>query len=184
MGCVGIDLSGSEENPTGVSFLEDGKISVSTLFENDKILRECKEFDPDIVAIDSPLSKSEDGGMREADVEMVKRGFNVFPPDFSGMNKLTERGMKIFDELTKNDFEVIEVHPTTSAMVLMGTKSKTDCEEIIFQKGWLDSKGLNEHEIDSALAALTGFLYLKGSTRELGPSKECIVIPEEGLDFP
>ncbi len=174
---VGIDLAGKEENPTGVSILDDNSIISRLFHSDDEVISICEKSNPDIIAMDAPLSKPKEGGLRECDSGLVERGYRVLPPLLGGMKSLTERGIRLADNLQKRDFEVIEVHPLTSGKTLFNTSAREKWISMLSEKGWEIETDMNKHEIDSILAALTGFLYFNGDTEEVGGRDGEIVIP-------
>ena len=157
-------------------------VSACQLYNNEEILRRSINCDPALIAIDAPLSLPAKGIMREADREMYKRGYPVFPPRFPGMEKLTLRAMKIAQEIAGSGFDVIEVHPTSTRKALNMPAKDWDKIQTLFLhlglKGELEVRALTPHEIDAITAALTGYLYLQGKTELVGDEKEgYIVVP-------
>lgn len=53
---VGIDLTGSEERPTGFCLMKNNNITTYQINKNDDMIKLIVDFKPDIVSIDSPLS--------------------------------------------------------------------------------------------------------------------------------
>jgi hypothetical protein len=53
---VGIDLAGKPENPTGICFLNSGKLHLCTVFDDNEILRFIFKTKPSLIVIDAPLS--------------------------------------------------------------------------------------------------------------------------------
>ena len=186
MKIIGIDLAGKEENPTGICILNKDRITLKTLYSNDDVLNFVKTVKPYLIAIDAPLSLpkgrcclekdckcAEGGHFREAEREIRPYG-RVLPLTFRGMKMLTLRGIKLGNALRK-DFEVIETHPRTSQKILGLKDLKKDLTQIYM----LPSEP-TEHELDATLAAITGYLYLKGCYILLGdPVEGTIVIPDE-----
>jgi predicted nuclease with RNAse H fold len=167
---VGIDLAGSERRPTGVAFL-GSTLQTCVVFSDEEILCTCEGAQ--LAAIDAPLSLPRRGKLREGDRELIRMGFRVFPPLFSGMKSLTHRGIRLATRLRRRT-KVIEVHPRTSGLILFGTDQRGKWVERLREFGYhLESPC--EHELDAALAALTGKLYLEGKTKKVGN----IVIPRE-----
>jgi len=164
---VGLDLAGSEKRPTGVAFL-DQKLQTCILFTDEEILSACGGVK--LVAIDAPLSLPRKGGLREGDKKLIRMGFRVFPPLFSGMKSLTRRGMRLAAKL-RGETKVIEIHPRTSGLILFRTDERSEWLRRIRKIYPLRSP--SEHEIDAVLAALTGKLHLEGKTRKVGN----IIIP-------
>lgn len=183
MKSVGIDLAGKEKNPTGAAILESRNLRTRILHSGGEIVEICRGEDPDVVAIDAPLSFPSEGNLREADSELVDRGYQALPPSLGGMKYLTERGIELAGELRELGFDVIEVHPRTSALILYGSDSREDWISN-FPDQWETDSELSEHEVDSVLAAITGFLYLKGKVEEVGAEDEKIIIPREGATIP
>ncbi len=181
MKSVGIDLAGKEENPTGVTVL-DGKNLKSQVFHRDEeIIEPCRKSSPDIVAIDAPLSFPDEGGLRPADAELVDRGYRVLPPELGGMKYLTERGISLAEKLSDSGLEVIEVHPLTSGRILFDSKERSDWIRELESRGWRVDGNMNEHEIDSIMAAITGLLYLEGRVEGVGEEGEEVFIPQSRI---
>jgi hypothetical protein len=194
MKILGIDLAGKPENPTGISVLNvnlktlRSDIRFNLLHKDEEILKETERLNPDLIVVDAPLSLprgrcclSKDcscsrvgGHFREAEAEIRKYG-NVLPLTFRGMRMLTERAIGLSNKL-KRKYKVIEVHPRTVQKILgfddlyfaLNRYFKLPCE-------------VTDHELDAALAALTGFFYLKGCYMELGdPAEGTIILPRKG----
>ncbi len=172
---VGIDLAGDEKRPTGIALLGP-TLRARLLFTDEEILRACEGAE--LVAIDAPLSLPRKGKLRKGDRELIQIGFRVFPPLFSGMRLLTRRGMRLAARLRKKT-KVIEVHPRTSGLILFGTGERERWVEELREAGY-PLENPCEHEIDAALAAFTGKLWLEGKTRKVGN----IVIPQFGARLP
>ncbi|HEV09209.1 MAG TPA: DUF429 domain-containing protein, partial [Sulfurihydrogenibium azorense] len=54
---LGLDLAGSPKRKTGYAYLENGKLQVGVLFQDEDILNLAKNFK--LVMIDAPLSLPE-----------------------------------------------------------------------------------------------------------------------------
>jgi predicted nuclease with RNAse H fold len=174
---VGIDLAGTSNNPTGFASLHRRVFKTELIYRDDEIIELCQRLGPAVVAIDAPLSLPERGNLRSADITLIKRGLRVFPPTFGGMRSLTSRGIRIAFSLRTMGFEVIEVHPRTSGVILFGKADKGAWSTELRKRGWKLGKA-SEHEIDAAIAALTGWLWLKGKFEEVGePNEGTIIIP-------
>lgn len=181
MKSAGIDLAGKENNPTGFSVLKNSRIRANLLYSDGKIVGACKSENPEIIAIDAPLSFPEEGNLREADSELIRNGYRVFPPTFGGMKLLTERGIQLAKELRGLGFYVIEIHPRTSGRILFESDLRSEWISELVDEGWELDLESNDHEIDSALAAFTALLHLKKKTREIGGVDGEIVIPRNRL---
>ena len=55
---------------------------------------------------------------READKEMISKGYKVFPPKLPAMEKLTLRAIKLNRLITEKEYKTIEVHPTSTRKAL------------------------------------------------------------------
>ena len=186
MKILGIDLAGKEENPTGLCVLNKEQISLKTIYRDKDIIRFVKDENPYLIAIDAPLSlpkgrcclekdcKCAVGGhLREAEREIRPYG-RVLPLTFRGMKMLTLRGVSLEAELRK-DFLLIETHPRTNQKILGFNNLKKDISKI-----YQLPENATEHELDALLAAITGYLYLKGLYIELGdPDEGTIIIPKQ-----
>lgn len=190
MKIIGIDLAGKEENLTGFCVLCNNQIDLKTLCSDAEIIEAVKKIEPSLIAVDAPLSlpkgrcclekdcKCAVGGhFRKAEREIRSYG-RVLPLTFRGMKMLTLRGIELARELRK-DYQVIETHPRTSQKMLGFKDLKEDLSRFFKLPG--DATG---HELDAALAAVTGFLYLKGCVLELGdPEEGTIVVPKRNVKF-
>lgn len=76
--CVGIDLAGKEETPTGFAFLNNSNIRHCFLNRDKYLVEACGSVGLDITAVDAPFSFSEDGGFRKADYELIIEAISYF----------------------------------------------------------------------------------------------------------
>ncbi|MEM2678882.1 MAG: DUF429 domain-containing protein [Candidatus Hadarchaeales archaeon] len=173
----GIDLSGSEKRPTGMAFLEGKRCLTATVFTDDEILEQCSRRKVSLIAIDAPLNFPKEGNLRLCDRILISRGLRVFPPTFGGMRKLTERGIRISSLLRSSGFNVIEVHPRTSGIVIFGTPDREKWLMRLKKAGFKISPS-SDHEIDAILSALTAYLHLRGFTETVS-GDGAIVVPGE-----
>ena len=182
MKVIGVDLAGHPTNPSGLALLSDHKISTRLVYSDKEIVELCTRERPTLVAIDAPLSLPRRGNLRTADGELIRRGLRVFPPTFAGMLSLTERGISLATGLRTKNLQVIEIHPRTSGVLLFKTPDRRRWMIKLKEKGVKLKESTSEHEIDAAMAALTGALYLQEKTEEVGEAEEgTIVIPRRQL---
>ncbi len=170
MKSIGIDLAGKKENPTGISIIRETDIIVRTVYSNKDITK--------VVAIDAPLSFSENCGLRDSDSKLIERGHRVFPPDFGGMEVLTYRAIRISERLKDSGFWVIESHPLTSGKILFDSKDREDWITSLDEKGLELEDGLTEHEIDSIILAFVGLLFWKGEVEKVGRQEVFIPVSQ------
>jgi len=178
---VGIDLAGLPKNETGFCRLKRKQATTSKLKTNEEIHKKIDEVSPDLIAIDGPTTKPQNGRIaRQCDIELKECG--ALPPLMSeGMKKLNERAITLKNKLEEN-YCVIEILSTATAEIL-GIKRKQENEaqkQMIKMglKGTLEERLLTIDEIDALLAALTGRLHLKGKTEIVGGTEGFIVIPK------
>jgi len=171
---MGLDLAGVPQNPSGVALLGGKLLHTMLVYEDREVEELCLREGVKLVAVDAPLSLPT-RGFRPSDLALLRMGFRVFPPTFSGMRSLTLRGISLSRKLRRRGMRVIEVHPRTSGRILFGTPSRVEWAKVLARWGWRVRGGTGEHELDACVSALTGFLHLKGKTLEVG--KDGIVIP-------
>jgi len=179
---VGVDLAGKPENPTGYSVLTeigDKKHVESRILYSDQDITSSIESDkPDLVAIDAPLIY--EGENRLCDEKLSRYG--ALPVTLPGMTYLANRGNRLAEKIGEKNFDYIEVHPTSSAKIL-GVYSKDNFQ---FQKnimkldldGDFTSRIMSRDELDSLIAAMTGYLHLSDETTSVGDDSGRIIIPE------
>lgn len=178
MKVVGIDLAGRANNPSGFALFSDRGLDVRLVYSDEEMIELCERERPVLIAIDAPLSLPRRGNLREADASLIKRGLRVFPPTFSGMRSLTERGMRLANEFRAKKFRVIEIHPRTSGVILFKSQDRRRWIDELGKRGWRLKGDESEHEVDATVAALTGVLHIQKKTEEVGAAKEgTIVIP-------
>jgi len=181
---IGIDLAGKPENPTGWASWKSKEVKTSLIYTDNEILEGITHNKPEIIAIDAPFSLPKRGILRRADKEMIKRGYRVFPPSLPAMRKLTTRAIKLNRLIAEKGYKTIEVHPTSTCKALnMPSKDWGKIQAALTQiglEGDLKVRTLTPHEIDSAIAALTAYLYIKSRTEVLGDDEEGrIIIPKK-----
>lgn len=182
---LGIDLAASDKRPSGycVLYSEDLLCETGIIRSDKEIMELASKVWPKVIAIDSPLSYALRGrSFRECDIEARRRGFMVLPLSMPSMARLTERGIKLKENLKKAGFEVIEVFPTGGFKALGIKPPKRGFEETLVG---LRNLGLricgvkSVHELDAVMAAYTAYKYFKGEVEVLGDVKEgFIVIPK------
>ena len=185
MKSLGIDLAGMEKNPTGVCTLtysiqpDVPKVAKTHVAYTDgDIIAAVKEEAPDVVCIDGPLSKPNEGFSRQCDQQLASYG--IVPPLLGSMRTVMERGMRLKAELS--GFKVIEVFSVGTAKIL----GYYDRDQMKQQKrllslgvrGDLETRYLTKDEVDAVSAALTGYLYLTRKTTEVGSEDGKIVVPK------
>ncbi|MBU7014059.1 MAG: DUF429 domain-containing protein [Theionarchaea archaeon] len=162
---AGIDLAGVASRPTGLCIL-NARTRFYTIYEDTEILTILGENSIDLAAIDAPLS-FHGKPFRDGDRELRTR-FPILPLTFKGMQSLTQRGMAIRDRIA---CPVIEVYPYAAKKILRiaGVEDLASYE--------IDEVPANPHELDAAVAAITGKFYLQGQYTAFG-KQDMIIVPQ------
>ncbi len=117
---IGFDLAGVETRPTGYCRLKKLKAETALLYSDEEIVKIVKENQPEVIAVDAPLSlplgrktiEDQNGEhLRESDRELSRRGIKFFPITLGPMRKLTTRGIHLKAVFEENGFRVIEAYP-------------------------------------------------------------------------
>ena len=203
MKIMGIDLAGQMNNPTGICILgvdpTDGsdkdigdkiKINLNTVYKDEELFKQINNLEPSLIVIDAPLSLPKGrcclekececaigGHFRQSEREIRRYG-PVLPLTFIGMKMLTMRGIGLARALSGR-YMLKETHPRTAHKILGWEKGKLQDNLGHFFPLPADH---TEHELDAAVAALTGFFYLSDCYLELGDVDEGTIILPRGKD--
>ncbi|MEM2969864.1 MAG: DUF429 domain-containing protein, partial [Candidatus Bathyarchaeia archaeon] len=173
------------KNPTGWAMLRGKALQTALIYTDKEILENTVRNQPVLIAIDAPLNLPKKGNFfRNADREMIRRGYKVFSPKLPAMQKLTLRAIKLNRLIGEKKYKVIEVHPTSTRKALeMPSKDWQAIQGILKAlglKGAVEICTLTSHEIDAATAALTAVLHLEKQTEQLGDHEEgYIIVPNK-----
>jgi predicted nuclease with RNAse H fold len=187
---VGIDLRSGPSYPTGVAVMDaDRRLHRIEVSRTDEALLEAVERAvPALVAIDAPLGLPEGrcctdqtcecarhGIMREVDRVCAAAGYRPFPTLLPSMVKLTERGIRLYDELTARGHEVIEVYPGMAQDILGIPRKGSGLDGLrrgLKRAGVLGiprARRVTHDELDAATCAVVAQLQLAGETETMGP---------------
>jgi len=188
---VGLDLAGVESRPSGLCLLRDMKAETSHVYSDDEVLKRIEESEPEIVAIDAPLSlpagresieQRTNVHLRECDKELLRRGIKFFPVTLGPMRKLTSRGMCLRRILESKGFSVIEVYPGGAQDILGIPRKQRGLDKLRTGLKKAGVKGLSsrmsDHELDAVTCALVGKLHLEGKSVMYGTSDQAIIMPQ------
>jgi predicted nuclease with RNAse H fold len=191
MSIVGLDLAGVESRPTGFCILADMKAETSLVYSDKEILVKIRESNPQVVAIDAPLSLPPERNsieertsihLRESDRELLRRGIRFFPVTLGPMRKLTERGINLRRVLETENFIAMEVYPGGTQDVIGIPRKQKGLEKLKAGLENLGIKGLNsqmsDHELDAVTCAYVGKLFLEGKAVIYGDPNQGIVMPK------
>jgi predicted nuclease with RNAse H fold len=184
---AGIDLAAKPKNPTGWALLKDNFVETSIIHADDEILKNITSMKPTLTAIDAPLSFPKIGTMREADREMIRKGYRVFPLQLPTMTELTVRATRLNTLILEKGYKTIETHPKSARKALkMPTKPDNKVQEILRRtglRGDLEKHALTPHEIDAIVAALVAHLHIRGETESVGNNEEDRIIVPRPQDW-
>jgi uncharacterized protein YprB with RNaseH-like and TPR domain/predicted nuclease with RNAse H fold len=193
---VGIDLTGSERRATGWALLEGTSVTTKSLRTDDELIRETLEANADLVSIDSPLSLPEGHGSianvpiyRKCELALKRMGISVFWCLLPSMQTLTQRGIRLANELRKAGSKVIESYPGAAQDILGIPRKKASLQEL---KWGLSRAGITgdfltaditHDEVDAITSALVGLFYLADDYIALGTPKEDYLIVPRSAKF-
>lgn len=189
---VGLDLTGSEKRPSGFCVLNGHEAETRVVGSDAEIIDNVVSARPDLVSIDSPLclpvgrtvvtdddpARQSAGIMRISERILKRRGINVYPCLLPSMQRLTERGIRIADELRSRGLDVIECYPG-AAQDIMGIPRKGAGEEWLKLGlsefgilGDFTTERLTHDELDAITCSLVGSFHVAGLTEALGGDGE------------
>ena len=189
---IGLDLAGVETRPTGFCILKEMESETLLVYTDDDILTKTTQNNPDIIAIDAPLSlpagrtsieERTNTHFRECDKELLERGIRFFPITLGPMRKLTSRGISLRKKLEAKHIKVIEVYPGGAQDILGIPRKQQGLEKLKSGLEKLGIRGLNNqmsnHELDAVTCALVGKLYFEGKSVTYGTPEQAIIMPQE-----
>jgi len=163
-----------------------------------------RQFDPDVVAIDSPPAWGKSGKSRLAERQLARWGVSTYstPSDPAVFHKtfyawMRDFGFKAYTIAEAAGYEryrsgdvfktAIEIYPYSTFVALadyLPPGDPSDGEKIEWRSGLLAAQGVDIQRlttidlVDAALAALTGILALEGQRVGVGdPTEGVIVLP-------
>lgn len=196
---VGIDLTGSEDRPSGWCLLEGGRACTHRLGSDADLIKATLDAKPTLVSIDSPLSlpqgrkcvSDDDPGRRQYGITrycervLKKRGVNVYPCLINSMQRLTARGIRLAAQLRSMGIPVIESYPGAAQDIMKIPRKRASLE--FLAKGLAEfgiTGAFLEHpvshdELDAITSALVGLFFWSGKFEALGnPEEEYLIIPD------
>jgi uncharacterized protein YprB with RNaseH-like and TPR domain/predicted nuclease with RNAse H fold len=198
-----IDLTGSEDRPSGWALLDGSHVETAMIGSDAELLERIRATQPALVSIDSPLSlprgrrsvgdddpvRHEFGITRECERTLRKRGVSVYPCLIPSMQKLTSRGMQLAAAIRQRGTPVIESYPGAAQDILGIPRKRASLEFLTrgleeFGLGgrWTTDK-VRHDELDAITAALVGLFWWYGRFEALGNEDEgYLIIPSLSSD--
>lgn len=196
---IGIDLTGSEDKESGWAYMVANQVRCRRIKSDEEIIESVKQYNPDIVSIDSPLAYpkgrccarkdcecSKYGIMRNSEKMLRHFGITVYPCLIDSMVNLTTRGMRLAKSLRNMGYTVIESYPGVAQDVLMIPRKGKTVEQFFHLKQGLASFGIvgdlinnpkiSHDEVDAITSALVGYFYCNKQYVGLGNEEEDYLI--------
>ncbi|MDY3745734.1 MAG: PHP domain-containing protein, partial [Lachnospiraceae bacterium] len=198
---IGIDLTGSEDKESGWAYMVANRVNCRRIRSDSELIESIKQYNPDIVSIDSPLAYpkgrcctrkdcecSKYGIMRNSERMLRHFGITVYPCLIDSMVNLTTRGMRLAKILRNMGYTVIESYPGVAQDVLMIPRKGKTVEQFYHLKQGLasfgivgdliDNSDISHDEVDAVTSALVGYFYLNKQYVGLGNEEEdYLIIP-------
>lgn len=200
---VGIDLTGSEDRPSGWCLLRGNMTTTRRLKSDEDLVQRTLEANPKTVSIDSPLSLPEGrksvfdddpgreryGIMRVAERVLKSRGVNVYPALIPSMQRMTKRGIRLAEVFRGHGVPVIESYPG-AAQDIMGIPRKRAGVELLATglsefgiAGEFLTKDVSHDELDAITSAVVNHFHWSGRYEALGKREEnFLIVPDLTVD--
>ena len=176
--------------------MKNNYITTYQINKDDDMIDIIKNFKPDIVSIDSPLSlpkgrisvfdddpgRDEFGILRVCERILKTRGVNAYPTLLPSMQKLTKRGIELSIKLRSLGVPVIESYPGV-VQDIIGLPRKQASLTLLKKglgifglKGKFLKENVSHDEIDAITSALVGMFFLSGDYEAIGSLEENLMI--------
>jgi predicted nuclease with RNAse H fold len=203
---LGLALRASANRPSTVAVL-DNESSVTHLgsYHTDEDLMQVAEaYSPALIAVGAPLSlptglccleptcacavADHQRRGRQFELELARLGISCFFTNKGSIiRSLIYRGIKLNQVLTERGYQVIEVYPHATKLILFGDKlpPKNSAASVAFLRQRLPSlmRGLDSHlsaldrnACDALLNSYTALLHQRNKTDVLGAPKEGLLV--------
>ena len=196
---VGIDLTGSEQKPSGWCELRGREAQTRLVDTDDAMVAAIARAKPHLVSIDSPLSlpagrqrvddddptRERYGIMRQCERTLKRRGINVYPSLIPSMQRLTARGIRLAARLRSLGVPVIESYPGAAQDIMNIPRKGAGVDHL--RKGlrlfgiagdYVDRK-VTHDELDAITSAIVGVYFWAGRYEALGnEAEDYLIIPD------
>ncbi len=199
---LGVDLRSSPKHPSSVAVIgcQSEVASLSAFHEDDELVQIATANQPEFIAIGTPLGLPDglcclepncrcrfatpDKKGRQLELELSRMGISCFFTNKGSIiRKLIYRGIQLSQRLTQEGFEVIEVYPHATKVILFGDKipPKNSATSLLFMKerlaGFLGGlephlDSLDRNSCDALVNGYTAFLHSRDGTDLLGTAEE------------
>ena len=206
MSVLGVDLRASRKKPSSVAILDSHShlTELGSFYEDIELMKLVDDFRPDLVAIGAPLNLPSgfccldqscdcrfsvpDRKGRLLELELAKMGISCFYTNKGSIiRELIYRGILLSQNLRDAGYNVIEVYPHATKMLLFGDKvpPKNSAVSVSYMIGHLTPlvSGMEKHaddldrnSCDAIINAYTGQLHAQSNTDVLGDPEEGILV--------
>ncbi|MDE6284350.1 MAG: PHP domain-containing protein [Bacilli bacterium] len=193
---IGIDLTGSENKPSGWAVLMGNRAVTKQICSDDDLITESLKYNPKIVSIDSPLSYPEGRCCVKPDCECKKYGItrycerlmssfgiHSYPCLIPSMVNLTNRGISLAKKFRDKGVEVIESYPGAAQDILHIRRKQNGLDHLKnsyknfgIAGDYFSAEKISHDELDAIASALVGLFYLTNQYVGLGNEKENYLI--------
>ena len=206
MSVLGVDLRASRKKSSSVAILDSKShlTELGSFYEDIELMKLVDDLRPDLVAIGAPLNLPSgfccldqscdcrfsvpDRKGRLLELELAKMGISCFYTDKGSIiRELIYRGILLSQNLRDAGYNVIEVYPHATKMLLFGDKvpPKNSAVSVSYMIGHLTPlvSGMEKHaddldrnSCDAIINAYTGQLHAQSNTDVLGDPEEGILV--------
>jgi predicted nuclease with RNAse H fold len=206
MSVLGVDLRASRKKPSSVAILDSQShlTELGSFYEDIELMKLVDDLRPDLVAIGAPLNLPSgfccldqscdcrfsvpDRKGRLLELELAKMGISCFYTNKGSIiRELIYRGILLSQNLRDAGYNVIEVYPHATKMLLFGDKvpPKNSAVSVSYMIGHLTPlvSGMEKHaddldrnSCDAIINAYTGQLHAQSNTDVLGDPEEGILV--------
>ena len=203
---MGVDLRASFRRPSAVVALDSlPSVTIRSSFgSNNELLELAGTVQPDLIAIGAPLNlpsgfccldqscdcqfEVPNRKGRLLELELARMGISCFYTNKGSIIRdLIYRGIKLNAQLKSSGYNVIEVYPHATKMVLFGDNvpPKNSAASVDYMVQHLSPliPGLSDHsdeldknDCDAIINAYTGLLHAQAATDTLGDPEEGVVV--------
>ena len=206
MSVLGVDLRASRKKPSSVAILDSHShlTELGSFYEDIELMKLVDDLRPDLVAIGAPLNLPSgfccldqscdcrfsvpDRKGRLLELELAKMGISCFYTNKGSIiRELIYRGILLSQNLRDAGYNVIEVYPHATKMLLFGDNvpPKNSAVSVSYMIGHLTplvsgmekhADGLDRNSCDAIINAYTGQLHAQSNTDVLGDPEEGILV--------
>ncbi|MCQ2441108.1 MAG: PHP domain-containing protein [Clostridia bacterium] len=193
---IGIDLTGSENKPSGWAVINGNKAFTQSISTDEDLINESMKYNPAVISIDSPLAYPQGRDCTNPTCECKKYGITrycerllssfgigVYPCLIPSMVNLTNRGMRLAKKFRALGVTVIESYPGVAQDILNIHRKQRGVEHLKNSYkhfgiiGDYETKEKITHdELDAIASAIVGAFYLDNQYIGLGNEKEGYLI--------